>query len=69
MKKLINFLARKQRKPLVDCTSFKINKEESDMLFGGVREYKPPIYKHEKTAEDSLRTTELFTDFNQTNQS
>ena len=50
---------------LSDCTSFAIEEEESDTLFGGFREYQPPIYEQSKQKKEKFKTTELLNDIAQ----
>ncbi len=52
---------------LSSCSPFELSKEESDMLFGGVREYHPPIYETEKQEEKKIQTNELLIDISQPN--
>jgi len=47
MKKLFKFFAPKESRRLKECISLSIKNEESNMLFGGYKEDKPPIYEQE----------------------
>ncbi|WP_076382839.1 hypothetical protein [Filimonas lacunae] len=60
MKKLKDFFTRQSALKLENCTSFQIEKEESDKLYGGFKEYKPPIYEQEGQGNTTFKTTELF---------
>jgi len=51
-----------QPSKLSNCISFQIVKEEADTLFGGFREYKPPIYDLEEKENIKIETTNLMTD-------
>ena len=66
MKKLIHFFIRKHSPKLEDCSSFQINKEESDALYGGFKEYKPPIYEQDEHSNCSFKTSDLLVDIHQT---
>lgn len=61
MKKIINWLVKKkQQTNLQDCQSFKIDLDCSDKLFGGFKEYKPPIYEHDIGIKTQVEVTDLF---------
>ena len=60
-------LSPKQTLRLLDCISFEIPKEESDTLFGGIREYHPPIYEPNRQQERNIQTNDLLTDISQPN--
>lgn len=62
MKKLISFFTKREPRTLEDCTSFEVNKDDSNTLFGGFKEYKPPIYEYNNATDRSFKTTDLFTD-------
>ncbi|PSL31009.1 hypothetical protein [Chitinophaga ginsengisoli] len=66
MKKLKDLFAKKSKPALEKCTAFEIKKEESDVLYGGFKEYKPPIYEQDDSTNYSFKTTELLIDINQT---
>ncbi|GGH58914.1 hypothetical protein HNQ91_000522 [Filimonas zeae] len=65
MKKLTNLFSPKKIPELEECSSFQMHKEEADTLYGGFKEYKPPIYEQDATAEASFKTTDLLTDIHQ----
>lgn len=67
MKKLIELLITKRHHAIEKFASFEIKKEESDMLYGGVREYKSPIYESDIPSNKSFKTAELLIDINQPN--
>ncbi|SKC99210.1 hypothetical protein SAMN05660461_1406 [Chitinophaga ginsengisegetis] len=67
MKRLVKLILSGKSSKLSDCTSFEIKKEESDMVFGGFREYKPPIYDPEQQENRQFKTTELLSDISQPN--
>lgn len=62
MKKLIKFFNKKEAPVLDNCTSFQVNKDDADTLFGGFKEYKPPIYEYDNATDRSFKTIDLFTD-------
>lgn len=64
LKTILNFFVRGSHRTLDECTSFEIKKEESDTLYGGFKEYIPPIYEQDGSADYSFRTTDLLTDIN-----
>ena len=66
MKKLKDLFNRNIKPGLEQCTAFEIKKEESDALYGGFKEYKPPIYEQDDAANQSFKTTDLLIDINQT---
>lgn len=65
MKKLKNLFTKKNKPGLAQCVDFEIEKEESDTLYGGFKEYKPPIYEQDVPATYSFKTTDLLVDINQ----
>lgn len=65
MKKKLNFFIRKQKALLADCVAFKVEDEQSDLLYGGFKEYKPAIYEQEKIIDNSIRTIDLMANVNQ----
>lgn len=65
MKKLRDLFTRKANPGLEHCIQFELQKEESDALYGGFKEYKPPIYEQEEAGEHSFKTTDLLIDINQ----
>ncbi len=64
MKNLIKLFTRKEPPVIEECTSFEVNKEDANTLFGGFKEYKPPIYEHDNATDRSFKTTDLLTDIN-----
>jgi len=66
MKNLKNLFTRKINPALERCVDFEIKKEESDSLYGGFKEYKPPIYEQDDATNYSFKTTDLLIDINQT---
>lgn len=45
------------------CKSFSITQDEADLIYGGVKEYVPPIYEHSNEQEKrSIKITDLLTD-------
>ena len=65
LKKVLDYFSAKVPPDIDDCSSFGLNKEESDTLFGGFREYIPPIYEQDETADYKFRTTDILTDIHQ----
>ncbi len=65
MKKLFKFSKIKQSPKFDQCAPFQIKKEESDFLYGGYKEDKPPIYEQEDINDYSFETTDLLADINQ----
>jgi hypothetical protein len=65
MKKLKDLFTKKTNPRLEQCTDFEIQKEESDALYGGFKEYKPPIYEQDDSVNNSFKTTDLLIDINQ----
>lgn len=65
MKKLTDLFSPKQMPELDHCSSFEIHKEEADTLYGGFKEYKPPIYEQDAPVESTFKTTDLLTDIHQ----
>ncbi|SHG71732.1 hypothetical protein [Pedobacter caeni] len=49
---------------LEDCSSFEMDKEQSDQFFGGFKEYKPPIYEHESPGKTQITISDLFMETN-----
>lgn len=66
LKTLLDFFVRRVHRKIDECTSFEIKKEESDALYGGFKEYIPPIYEQDGSADYSFKTTDLLTDINHT---
>jgi hypothetical protein len=66
MKKLIELFTKNTKPGLDTCTAFEIKKEESDVLYGGFKEYKPPIYEQEDATNCSFKTNDLLIDINKT---
>lgn len=67
MKRLVKLILSRKPSKLSDCSAFEIKKAESDMVFGGFREYKPPIYEPEQQENRQFKTTELLADISQPN--
>jgi hypothetical protein len=65
MKKFFNLFIGRQITKLEQCTPLKIENEESDALFGGFKEYVPPIYETDAPADSIFKTTDLLIDINQ----
>lgn len=65
MKRILSFFSGKKRSFLADCIAFKVDDEQSDLLYGGFKEYKPPIYEQKKEVNNSIKTIELVSDINQ----
>jgi len=61
MKNLIKLFIKKEPPTLEECTEFELNKDNANALFGGFKEYKPPIYEYDNVADRSLKTTDLLT--------
>jgi hypothetical protein len=61
MKKLIRLFIKKEPPTLEECTDFEVNKDDANTLFGGFKEYKPPIYEYDDATDRSFKTTDLFT--------
>ncbi|SFF09503.1 hypothetical protein SAMN05518672_11615 [Chitinophaga sp. CF118] len=66
MKKLKDLFTKNINPGLEQCKDFEIKKEESDALYGGFKEYKPPIYEQDDSTNYSFKTTDLLIDINQT---
>ncbi|MFT4202400.1 MAG: hypothetical protein QM610_00665 [Chitinophagaceae bacterium] len=49
-------------KSFSDCSSFEIDKDESEILFGGFREYIPPIYEEKQERVSFNPIQNLFSD-------
>jgi len=64
MKILKEFFKKKQKSKLEQCASFEIGKEDSDTVYGGFKEYKPPIYEQDNSTDYSFKTTDLLSDIN-----
>ncbi len=64
MKKYVEFFVKQFMPKLDTCTEFQLSKEESDSLFGGFKEYVPPIYEQEEKIDQSFRINDLLTDIN-----
>lgn len=65
MKKLKELFTKNTRRGLEQCADFEIKKDESDAVYGGFKEYKPPIYEQDDTVNYSIKTTDLLIDINQ----
>lgn len=60
------YLVGKKKLPaLENCISFKLRNEETELLLGGFKEYKPPIYDLEKKRGEKFQQVELFHDISQ----
>jgi hypothetical protein len=66
MKNLYDYLFIKKASKLAAYASLKINEEEADMLFGGFKEYKLPVYEH-TAPKKFFKITELLTDIAHSN--
>ncbi|UPK72102.1 hypothetical protein [Chitinophaga filiformis] len=66
MKKLKDLFTKNTTPALEQCTAFAIKNEESDTVYGGFKEYKPPIYEQDDTTNCSYKTNDLLIDINQT---
>lgn len=66
MKKLKGLFTKNTNPGLEQCAAFEIKKEESDTLYGGFKEYKPPIYEQDDSTTNTFKTTDLLIDINQT---
>lgn len=62
MKRLIKFFIKKEPPALEECTSFEVNKDDANNLFGGFKEYQSPIYEYDNVIDRSFKTTDLFTE-------
>ena len=62
MKKLINLFIKKAPPALEECAGFEVNKDDANTLFGGFKEYKPPIYEYDNATDRSFKITDLLTD-------
>jgi len=60
MKTLINFFIKKEPQTLEECSDFEINKGDANTLYGGFKEYKPPIYEYDNANDRSFKTTDLL---------
>lgn len=61
MKGILNRLLKKRNKSSIEtCEDFKLDQQQSDKLFGGFKEYKPPIYEHENQVSSHIKVTDLF---------
>ncbi|SHM71963.1 hypothetical protein [Chitinophaga sp. CF418] len=65
MKKLKDLFSKNTKPGLEKCTAFEIKKEESDAVYGGFKEYKPPIYEQDDSTNYSFKTNDLLIDINQ----
>lgn len=65
MKKLFELFTRKPIPALDQYAGMEMNKEEADSLFGGFKEYTPPIYEQDITRDDVFKPKDLLTDINQ----
>jgi len=65
MKKLFEFFSRKPIPALEHYSGMEMKKEEADSLFGGFKEYTPPIYEQDIARDDVFKTKDLLTDINQ----
>ena len=63
MKQFKNWFTKKNIN-LIDCSSFEVTKEQSSELFGGFKEYKPPIYEHESAVSTQISISDLFLETN-----
>lgn len=61
MKNLIKFFSKKELPTLEECGDFEVNKDDANVLFGGFKEYKPPIYEYDNASDRSFKTTDLLT--------
>lgn len=61
MKKLIRFFIKKEPVTLEECSDFEVKEGDANTLFGGFKEYKPPIYEYDNASDRSFKTTDLLT--------
>ena len=61
MKKIAQLFKKEKKRTIENCIELKINNEESDEIYGGFKEYVPPIYEHEiPSTKKSLKVTDLL---------
>jgi len=61
MKNLIRFFIKKEPATLEECSDFEVKKDDANTLFGGFKEYKPPIYEYDNANDRTFKTTDLLT--------
>lgn len=54
------FRKKKQTASLQECSVFGVDQNQSDSLYGGFKEYKPPIYEHESAINTGHNVTDLL---------
>jgi hypothetical protein len=65
MKKLKDLFTKAINPRLENYSAFELGKEESDTLYGGFKEYKPPIYEQDESTSYSFKPNDLLIDINQ----
>ncbi len=65
MKRILEILKKSKSVKLSACQNFSIAQDEADLVYGGVKEYVPPIYECNNEREKrSVKITDLLTDIN-----
>ena len=63
MKAILKIFIRSKSVEISVCEKFSITDDEADVVYGGVKEYVPPIYEHNDEHEKrSIKISDLLTD-------
>ncbi|WP_134087629.1 hypothetical protein [Olivibacter sp. XZL3] len=64
MKGIFNrLIIKKRERNVAACERYKLDEQQSDQLFGGFKEYKPPIYEQSQDTATKVKINDLFNDF------